>query len=472
MIKNRPAPPGSRNWIDLLPVRDDKTVLRNPHKGWYWHYIDNGCGRPAYRDPAIHAPGDYVKDFPGLNHLYLRIDWCDIEAEKGVFDWSYIDSIMDEWGAQDYRFSFRVCCHEGGTDIPYATPKWVRDMGCGGTDVPVQNGEGTSWEPDYGDPIFLERLEVFVQQYGEKLDGHPAVEYVDLGSYGVWGEGHTYSNGTGRNWPIPVLKRHADIHARYFRRTPILMNDDLVSIRHAGTEQENWDLLNHCRSLGFGGRDDSVCIPVVSERNHYDSLEAPWMLRLLSENAPVDLELGHYQNLSEEYIREGFPWLDAMEKTRATYAGFHGYPRPWLERYPHFTERAANRLGYWYLLEGIDLPRTATANTPVCLDIDWLNAGFAPAYNRFGLRLRFENASTGAVYDQNLPDIDNRRWQPGVVSRERVKANLPDLPAGEWKVKVKMYEDLGDGERLIKLAIKEERVDDDGHVELASIEIV
>ena len=91
---------------------------------------------------------------------------------------------------------------------------------------------------------------------------------------------------------------------------------------------------------------------------------------------------------------------------------------------------------------------------------------------RFGLRLRFENASTGAVYDQDLPDVDNRRWQPGVVSREHVKANLPDLPAGEWKVKVKMYEDLGDGERPIKLAVKEERVDDGGHVELASIEIV
>ena len=231
-------------------------------------------------------------------------------------------------------------------------------------------------------------------------------------------------------------------------------------------------MLNHCRSLGFGGRDDSVCIPIVADRNHYDSLEAPWMLRLLSENAPVDLELGHYHGVPDELLKDGFPWLDAMEKVRATYAGFHGYPRPWLERRPYFTERAANRLGYWYHLEGIDIPETATANTPVCLDIDWLNAGFAPAYNRFELRLRFENASTGAVYDQDLPDIDNRRWQPGVVSREHAKVNLPDLPAGEWKVKVKMVEDLGDGERPIKLAIKEERIDDGGHVELASIEIV
>ena len=39
-------------------------------------------------------------------------------------------------------------------------------------------------------------------------------------------------------------------------------------------------------------------------------------------------------------------------------------------------------------------------------------------------------------------------------------------------MKIKMVEDLGDGERPIKLAIRQERIDDGGHVELASIEIV
>ena len=35
---------------DLTKYRDDRTVLRNPHKGWYWHYYDNGFGRDTYRD--------------------------------------------------------------------------------------------------------------------------------------------------------------------------------------------------------------------------------------------------------------------------------------------------------------------------------------------------------------------------------------------------------------------------------------
>jgi len=29
------------------PIRDDRRVLRNPHKRWYWHYIDQGYAQVA-----------------------------------------------------------------------------------------------------------------------------------------------------------------------------------------------------------------------------------------------------------------------------------------------------------------------------------------------------------------------------------------------------------------------------------------
>ena len=61
-----------KNFVDLRLLVDDKTVLKNPHKGWFWHFIDNGYGRPFYRDGYEEDP---VLDFPGLNHLYLRFDW-------------------------------------------------------------------------------------------------------------------------------------------------------------------------------------------------------------------------------------------------------------------------------------------------------------------------------------------------------------------------------------------------------------
>ena len=92
--------------FDLYQLRDERTVLNNPHKGWYWHYIDCGYSRPRYRDDRA-LIGD-VTAFPGLRQLYLRFDWCDINPRKGVYDFSYLDRIMDEWGSRGYCFSMRM----------------------------------------------------------------------------------------------------------------------------------------------------------------------------------------------------------------------------------------------------------------------------------------------------------------------------------------------------------------------------
>ena len=35
--------------FDLFEMRDEKTVLKNPHKGWYWHFIDNGFANIKYQ---------------------------------------------------------------------------------------------------------------------------------------------------------------------------------------------------------------------------------------------------------------------------------------------------------------------------------------------------------------------------------------------------------------------------------------
>jgi len=476
------APDGAMRHIDLRHLADNKTVLRNPHKGWYWHYIDNGYGRINYRDPKIHPPGDYLQDFPGLNHLYLRVDWSDIEAKKDVYDWSYVDAIMKEWGAKGYRFAFRVCCYEGDPALPYATPRWLRDMGCAGTDVTFTGSKGTAWEPDYGAPLFLERLEAFIRQYAAKFDGHPLVEYVDLGSYGTWGEGHTWM-GTDRRWPVEVLKKHADIHARHFRKTPVLMNDDIVSTRVKDSDEARRELAKYFQAHGMGIRDDSVCVGIPGLG--YDTLRAPWLFDLFWKQAPVDIENQHISMITPEVWQKGGPFLAALERTHATYAGFHGYPREWLKgRIPggpvdgdparvrrEYTERIANRLGYWYFFDAVELPEAARAKSPMTLVMEWRNAGLAPAYHRFNLRVPLENAETGAASDVELPDVDSRRWMPGEVSRETVNVSLPAVPAGVYRVKLMLYERVGAAETVIQLGVKQEAVDGKGYVQVAMLRI-
>ena len=66
---------GTENFYrDLRRHADDKTVLTNPHKGWYLHFIDNGVISRWYRED-INGPED-LANVPGMPFLYLRIDWA------------------------------------------------------------------------------------------------------------------------------------------------------------------------------------------------------------------------------------------------------------------------------------------------------------------------------------------------------------------------------------------------------------
>ena len=168
----------SKTYGDLRHLADDKTVLENPHKGWYYHFLDNGYARPAYRDRL--TEGQRLTT-PGLNYMYLRFDWGDIEKEEGIYDWSYLEHVLESWGALGYKFTLRICTFEGA-NITYATPKWLIDRGVGATHVipegavssdpnlSVEEMKKGSYEPDYGHPLYLEKLDAFLAEHGKKVD--------------------------------------------------------------------------------------------------------------------------------------------------------------------------------------------------------------------------------------------------------------------------------------------------------------
>ena len=180
-----------KNFVDLRLLVDDKTVLKNPHKGWFWHFIDNGYGRPFYRDGYEDDP---VLDFPGLNHLYLRFDWGDVEKEEGVYDFSYLDEIMEKWGAYGYTFALRVVTYEGDPNLNYATPAYVYEKGALRDVLAVSTGLVTEGKPynetRSGEFILTSRVGTFRSDNlicgmairfnkGDLLHEVPKVEYSD-----------------------------------------------------------------------------------------------------------------------------------------------------------------------------------------------------------------------------------------------------------------------------------------------------
>ena len=430
-----------RHYRDLRYMEDDKAVLKNPHKGWFWHYIDNGYARPAYREE--HEISDGLGDFPGLNHLYLRFDWGDIEKEEGAYDFSYLDETMELWGGRGYKFHLRVCTYEGTNKILFPTPKFVYDAGARCYKTP-----GGAIQPDYGDPVYLEKLDNFIRVIGKKYNGDPRIELMDIGTYGTWGEGHTV-HGDYKIYPLETIKKHLDITARHFPDTFLLINDDLIASRFANGEEDCRELLDYAAARGFGLQDDSICVQIYTEGN-YATMRTAWAFDKLYKNAPSVIEFDHYTAMIDKphLFRGGLTTIEACKNAYATFAGFHGYPRPWLKREPHLTEYLANRLGYWFFMPAAEVP-PLLLNAGNIVKFHIINKGYAPAYHRYQIKIKLKN-ETGE-FTRDL-DADTRLLTPGEKTELAFKFVPRDITAGRYGVYFGMFEK----DTPVRLAIKNE----------------
>ncbi len=219
-------------WSTLLPAEtpgrttvhpeDTGEALENPGMGWVFHHFDNSIRQ--YGPPL--GPSYEGEGFPGLSVAYLRLAWSYLEPEDGVFDWSLIDTVAQRYIRAGRQVAFRFTCFESG-DV-YATPKWLKDAGVGGRWFLYGKGvveEGTpqaTWEPDYDDPLFLEKLDRFLAAAARRYDGSPHVAFVDTGSIGIWGEG----NPCTRPYPLSMYKTHIDLHFKHFEKTLLVGMDD------------------------------------------------------------------------------------------------------------------------------------------------------------------------------------------------------------------------------------------------------
>ena len=73
--------------------------------------------------------------------------------------------------------------------MPPYHPKWLKEIGGKELDGRLR-GQGPFPIPDMDDPVVLKAHLDFIKRLGEKYDGHPDIDHIDLGSIGWWGEWH------------------------------------------------------------------------------------------------------------------------------------------------------------------------------------------------------------------------------------------------------------------------------------------
>jgi hypothetical protein len=347
----------------VVHPRDTAAALVNPGMGWQFHHYDNNI-----RNYGVNLdPSDTVDEFPGLSSIYLRLAWSFIEPEEGKFNWSIVDTPAARWIAKGKQVAFRFTCAEGS---PYATPEWVRKAGAKGNLINPGRGvspDGRLWEPDFDDPIFLEKLDHFLAAAAARYDGNPEVAFIDVGSFGTWGEGHTYS-GSLLPYSAATIRRHIDLYKKNFKHTLLVANDDLSN------QGRGLEVIQYARQMGLTLRDDSILVE-AGPRAYFHAYLAP----LFWTEVPVILESEHYGPSKQRGAwGDGSLYLQAIEDYHASYATVHWYAREFLAACRPLIDKINLRLGYRLQLVEASWPAEVRRNEPLAAGYRWRNAGVAP----------------------------------------------------------------------------------------------
>jgi len=460
---------------DLSAKWDTIRPLANPDKGWYHHMLDNGIGKYLLKDESE------LKAFPGMDHLYLRLAWAYLEPEEGKFDWSYIDNIVEKYVPLGYMISFRISCKETGpapTSVPhevngirYATPYWVVKAGAKGIEKPEFGS--ASWTPDWDDPIYLEKLDNFHKAFAKKYDGKPWVRYVDVGSIGDWGEGHTWSS-TRIPPAFNEVKTHINLHLKHYKNTQLIVTDDLLASTKSDTEKK--ELLNYALENGFSMRDDS---PMVQGYMQNDlatwTVRHPEFFAEVYKTMPTVFELEHYgkvksngywigkngaEIISEYKVSGADVFRNAVKIIRPTYVGFHGYLGEWLKDNPEFTKEILNMCGYWYFPKALTVKRIT--NTSINFDIEWINKGVAPAYSVYQLKGKLTDVKKpGKPVYFSIQNSGNKNWFPHVPFNETYSTEFKEKLKGTYSLAIQLF-DTRSG-RPVEVGLNEQLRDSEGY---------
>ena len=472
--------------IDFKTKWDTLRVLKNPHKGWYHHLLDNGISSYTINDEQL------FRSFPGMDHLYLRLAWSYLEPKEGEYDWHRIDEVVEKYVPLGYKIAFRITSKETGTfpesvgqeldGVQFATPVWVKKAGAKGT---VSTAWDTrSWAPVWDDSVYLKKLDNFIRAFAERYDGKEWLRYVDVGSIGEWGEGHT-SFSTKIPPTVVEVKANINVYLKHFKKSQLVCTDDLLY--YGKNEEEIEELFDFAVANGLTMRDDSPLVDWYLENNLNSwSVSHPQFFDPLYLKKPIVFELQHYgtvkkdgnwlgKNGADTIVKYKYSGADVMRKAietmHATYIGYHGYAEEWLADNPDLTNELANLCGYWYFPVNASFSFMPGKGKNE-ISIGWLNKGVAPAYNNYRLVFRFESENPDNSFEILPIESNNKEWLPGIVKQETYYTEIPtEAKPGNYLLKFKLIEQSESGKLPIHIGVKETLIDQNEFIVLGKVKI-
>ena len=406
--------------VTIRPDRDN-CMLVNPGKGWVQYY----------------GTDKYTKDYIGLG--YTRWAWSVLEPKEGQFNWKELDEFILRFKKLGKKTAFGVMNVSTGLG-QYVTPKWVFDAGAQPLAVPDDSSPtGRQIIPKtWDDAVFLRKMNAFVQALGRRYDGHPDIAFLDIRSYGNWGEGHIgmlQAPGIILT-PPDILKNNYFLpYFKAFPHTQLIIpwGCDVYSSVY------DWAV-----AQGAGMRRDGIL-----SRWSKDGSEC---LRAHGRHPSVFEYCDGYADMK----KSGW-WQPETLRTTYFSGGKPSYMQ-WdakiFEENRDFCLSLGNYVGYHFVLEKAILPTSIRPTVPCDIQFEWLNDGVAYLYEPCQVAVALLDGNNNVKQKQWLAKSNPKGWTPGQSKTESFQVQFSSLPAGSYKLAVGLFLDQRDTHPAFRLGIQ------------------
>lgn len=418
--------------------------LSNPHKGFTvptggaWVFV------PEFEYGPYGSLNNKAWDLVSYGSGYQQ--WNKLNPAKGVYDWTELEKLLNALAEHNMTYALRVLPYTPSfikSDFPPQedydwTPPFVYEMGAKKIQIDLRGTDYHAYAPVWDDSIYIWAAKEFAKALAEKYDGDPRIEYIDIRTFGEWGEWHT-SHILGSEMPADsVLIDMLDYYASLFKKTQLVLPSNGFG-----------DVYTHALKLGITKRDDGfIGIP-----GRPDTL-----LRAYNANLPTIAEnIAGYKTMlaNDDLIPGGTQkwtaerWVDAITTAHLTYyvldqdsdCGYNFY-----KDNKALADSMSKVIGYNFTVTRAELETVTSAkDTTSTLNISVKNTGVAPCFFDVYMVAEFVD-STGKALAQigetaRIPKAtfkDGRSQDFSFAYKATGKANIATQPG--VSVALSLYE--------------------------------
>jgi hypothetical protein len=400
----------------------------------------------SFSEPDVSGPGRGYATAGGftMNNGYLpdhcvykRYSWRKLEPDRGQYDFTNtIERDVQRAAAQGKKFALGILALSASpySDDDIDVPDYlVQEMPQGFYFTKSKGGR--VYVPDWNDADFITRNNALIAALAAKYDGDKRIAWIDIRSYGNFGEWHLYDPipypyaPKGQNIPedrssnykkefypmrsvsgstpatLATKRAIVDSYVDSFRRTQLcMMTPDTVGLSYAlsrspyiGTRREglgSQNFVNYIKQPPDGSPD---VLTILKER---------W------KTAPALCEFaGTWGLLNGKEVDLGKFTVDTIRQFHLCIASAnfsHDHPTATRQN----IENIGKTLGYRYRIARAVLEPVVTPASATTISYLWTNEGVSPIYSDWTIDVQLRDRITGTVLASQNSALQLRKLLP------------------------------------------------------------